>query len=586
MDCNEGLPDLCIENVTNDVQTPNTQNINGRRIVDLVSFLESLKSLKHNGFGCSFYNMNLVAEKRLGFKSLLTFECNMCNKIETVSTESELNKDVNKSVVCGSIAIGIGHTQLSELCASINIPPISSTTYVRHQNEVQEKISSTLWKELLEAGEEDRKLALEAGDVDSDGIPFTTVIVDGAWAKRSYKTNYNALSGVACIIGYRTKKILYVAVKNKYCCVCEKHKSNRDETPNHHCFKNWTGPSTAMESGVILEGFQCSVRMHNLKYLRLIGDGDSSVYKKIQDSKPYGPDSFVEKIECRNHILRNFCQRVKDLSKRPKLSVEIKQCLKNNILRFRSAVVGAVKYRKNENVPFVQKIKQLKSDILNGPTHIFGNHDNCKDQAGNNKYFCKGPKSGECDLYEFFKNTSVFSEFQCILRRVVDNSASLLHDVDNNKAENYNSIVNKMVGGKRVNFSLRGSYETRCKAAAIAFNNQGSFVDIVQESISEGEVGEYTKYFSQKIRRQKKENRRKVTTKKKLTVCEADSDYGAIAEDIPDKNEYKLAIEKNKFLMALKNIDHKKKVEDAIGQILTLSGKSNEEIELQLVILD
>jgi hypothetical protein len=34
-----------------------------------------------------------------------------------------------------------------------------------------------------------------------------------------------------------------------------------------------------METAIILEGFKNSVAMHNLKYTKIIGDGDSSVYK-------------------------------------------------------------------------------------------------------------------------------------------------------------------------------------------------------------------------------------------------------------------------------------------------------------------
>jgi hypothetical protein len=37
------------------------------------------------------------------------------------------------------------------------------------------------------------------------------VVVDVAWSKRSYKSNYNALSGVGCIIGARIKKF-YMSV--------------------------------------------------------------------------------------------------------------------------------------------------------------------------------------------------------------------------------------------------------------------------------------------------------------------------------------------------------------------------------------
>jgi hypothetical protein len=46
-----------------------------------------------------------------------------------------------------------------------------------------------------------------------------------------------------------------------------------------------------MESNIILEGFKKSIEMHNLKY-------DSSVYKKIKDSKPHGSNFFIQIIEC------------------------------------------------------------------------------------------------------------------------------------------------------------------------------------------------------------------------------------------------------------------------------------------------
>lgn len=49
---------------------------------------------------------------------------------------------------------------------------------------------------MIDAGKEERDLAIQNGHVDDDGIPYITVVVDGAWSKRSYGHNYNALSGV------------------------------------------------------------------------------------------------------------------------------------------------------------------------------------------------------------------------------------------------------------------------------------------------------------------------------------------------------------------------------------------------------
>jgi len=68
-----------------------------------------------------------------------------------------------------------------------------------------------------------------------------------------------------------------MGVCNKNCSVCQKNENSEKESPSHQCFKNWNGTSTAMESDIIVEGFCQSVIMHNLKYNKLIGDGDSSV---------------------------------------------------------------------------------------------------------------------------------------------------------------------------------------------------------------------------------------------------------------------------------------------------------------------
>jgi len=46
------------------------------------------------------------------------------------------------------------------------------------------------------AGTNEKEIALNKGDVDPDGIPYITVLLDGGWSKRSYGHSYNAASGV------------------------------------------------------------------------------------------------------------------------------------------------------------------------------------------------------------------------------------------------------------------------------------------------------------------------------------------------------------------------------------------------------
>lgn len=56
----------------------------------------------------------------------------------------------------------------------------------------------------------------------------------------------------------------------------------------HNCCKNFTGLSTALESEIIVEGFQKSEEIHQLRYLSFIGDGDSSVFAKLKEKVSYG----------------------------------------------------------------------------------------------------------------------------------------------------------------------------------------------------------------------------------------------------------------------------------------------------------
>ncbi|KAL4719251.1 hypothetical protein ACJJTC_018954 [Scirpophaga incertulas] len=86
-------------------------------------------------------------------------------------------------------------------------------------------------------------------------------------------------------------------------------KQKKEPKKKHKCYKNYSGPSTAMESTIILEGFKCSIAMHNLIYGRIISDGDSGTYIQLLTCRPYS-DITVEKIECRNHLLRNFCNKL------------------------------------------------------------------------------------------------------------------------------------------------------------------------------------------------------------------------------------------------------------------------------------
>lgn len=237
---------------------------------------------------------------------------------------------------------------MSEFFSTLDIPPIGYTLYKKEEKKLQQVIEEENWKIMKEGSEEEARIARENGEVDQDGIPQITVIADGAWCKRSYRSAYNAHSGAAYIVGQKTGKLLYLGIRNKFCAMFEVNPSK-----DNLCFKNWSGTSTSMESDIVLEGFKCSKEMHGIKYSHLVGDGDSSVFKKLQIDNPYG-NYTIQKVECSNHLLRNYCKNLKLLATKKFSSIglaisnSLKTTLKNNIQRLRVAIDCAIKQKRRK----------------------------------------------------------------------------------------------------------------------------------------------------------------------------------------------------------------------------------------------
>jgi len=81
------------------------------------------------------------------------------------------------------------------------------------------------------------------------------------------------------------------------------------------------------------------------------------------------------------------------------------------------------------------------------------------------------------------------TEMSTALYRVVNNSKSLLLDVDNNICEQFNSLINKHIAGKRINFSQKQSYTSRVYAAVVSFNSNGNFIREIHKNITNRSPG-------------------------------------------------------------------------------------------------
>jgi hypothetical protein len=334
--------------------------------------------------------------------------------------------------------------------------------------------------------------------------------------------------------------ICFVGVKNKYCVICQRFKNKildgtaSIECPPHDCTKNYDGSSTAIEADTAVEGFLSSLKLYGVIYKKFIGDGDSSVYAKILKANPYGKEIIVNKIECRNHLLRNLRTKLNNVITNKTKNINgksfgiiFRKLLGLNFGRILRDVRTAIQFRKNQDGEIAVRIENLKKDLLNIPFHIFGAHKKC------DRYFCEGPKNylecvcfceckehcnckpkceclnncvcksgvckcmNECICIVVCKCSSkcyckckrrcvevnnvpkmiddgIFIEVQKYLKLLSDHSSSLILDVDSNPVEQFHSTVAKHNGGKRINNCLGMSYTMRCMAAVVQFNTKAS----------------------------------------------------------------------------------------------------------------
>lgn len=101
------------------------------------------------------------------------------------------------------------------------------------------------------------------------------------------------------------------------------------------------------------------------------------------------------------------------------------------------------------------------------------------------------------------KSCGLLQNIDVVLRRLVHNADSLLLDMDNNAAECYNSVVAKFVGGKRIKFSNRGSYQLLCEAASLSFNvGAYEYTVVIHRAITRQSPGKFTRKFMSKHRKQ------------------------------------------------------------------------------------
>jgi len=108
-------------------------------------------------------------ETKSGLASTFTVNCPFCGKSNTVSTSKTHRYgsrgpnafDINSRAALATLNAGIGHTHLSTITATLDIPPMNHVTYKAREREVGKTIEKVAANSCLKAILAEKENALQ-----------------------------------------------------------------------------------------------------------------------------------------------------------------------------------------------------------------------------------------------------------------------------------------------------------------------------------------------------------------------------------------------------------------------------------------
>ncbi|CAC5384976.1 unnamed protein product [Mytilus coruscus] len=252
---------------------------------------------------CKTGELNVIdtsENNKSGLCLKLALTCNECNSNTVFNTDGKGNfeyskiHNVNRLSVLAMRMMGKSRNALLKFCSILDLPsPVNYGPYKKHTETWKEIATEIIEENMSEAAEEIQQLKRKS---------------DGSWAHVGYSSRF----GFVSVISVDTGKVLdYVTLSNE-CKLCKKWEREgkthiRDflqwfvehETD---CTLNHDGSAKTMEAQGAVILFRRSVEKHSLQYTTYVGDGDSSAYGNVVDSRPYGPNIIIAKEDCVGHI--------------------------------------------------------------------------------------------------------------------------------------------------------------------------------------------------------------------------------------------------------------------------------------------
>ncbi len=127
------------------------------------------------------------------------------------------------------------------------------------------------------------------------------------------------------VISVDSGEALDYEVLSKFCKVCSSLQSNKDKDPGSFATKmdkhkqsgdckiNYEGSSNAMKMRGALCLWHRSLEKHNFRYTAMISDGDSKAHTSVVNSKCYGEDIVIQRVDCIGHVQKRMGKRLMTL---------------------------------------------------------------------------------------------------------------------------------------------------------------------------------------------------------------------------------------------------------------------------------
>jgi len=124
--------------------------LEGRCIADIKHIFQSLQSIHHLGFDCSFKDLEFVKENKKGYYSTFQFNCKVCGSKEQIDSENVKGEkiNINMAIVSATINTGQEYSQLEEFSATLNMPNMSNRLYQELHTVIFMHVHDIDWNEM------------------------------------------------------------------------------------------------------------------------------------------------------------------------------------------------------------------------------------------------------------------------------------------------------------------------------------------------------------------------------------------------------------------------------------------------------